>query len=172
MFSPKGINMVGAKSNSRFAESIAEMQTHRLVLQSLRPLMRSKTALLRGLNFRYATTAVSGEILTRTPYTRFENQILENLNLLFPFFKIRPGYLAQWSCMVLIFLKNQLLMRLIFAVLSFITCKAVFGTRFHVDYDEDSAPAGAIPPFFFFLHFFMFSNHALIFSHRIMGSSC
>nr|P43266.1 RecName: Full=Ubiquinol-cytochrome-C reductase complex subunit IX, mitochondrial; Flags: Precursor [Euglena gracilis] len=99
------------------------MQTHvrRVALQALRPCLRAGL-MAPKFPVRFATTAVSGELLTKTPYTR-------------------PGYAAQWTCLVVLFLKNQLLMRLFFAFVAYVVAMKVFGARFHVDHDEDATPA-------------------------------
>eukprot|EP00668_Euglena_longa_P028734 GGOE01036051.1.p2 GENE.GGOE01036051.1~~GGOE01036051.1.p2 ORF type:complete len:113 (+),score=11.30 GGOE01036051.1:37-339(+) len=99
------------------------MQTHvrRVALQAIRPYLRP-SVLAPKFPVRFATTAVSGELLMKTPYTR-------------------PTYVAQWSCLAILFLKNQLLMRLFFAFIAYVVAVQVFGARFHVDHDEDAAPA-------------------------------
>uniref|UniRef100_A0A6T1PAZ7 Uncharacterized protein n=1 Tax=Eutreptiella gymnastica TaxID=73025 RepID=A0A6T1PAZ7_9EUGL len=99
------------------------MQNLRLATRALRPLVRAQSNFIRAQALRsgrqYAT-AVSQEMVTRTPYKR-------------------PGYAAQWACMVLIFFKNQLLLRVSFIFIAYACTIQFFGVRWTIE-DEDESP--------------------------------
>jgi len=97
------------------------MQAARLVARTLLRA-RAPASRLAVLTHRMATTAVTGEVVTKTPYTR-------------------PGYFAQWACMAILFFKNEFLKRVVFLVISYFVASRIFGARFYVDYDVEEAPA-------------------------------
>uniref|UniRef100_A0A7S1J0K9 Uncharacterized protein n=1 Tax=Eutreptiella gymnastica TaxID=73025 RepID=A0A7S1J0K9_9EUGL len=98
------------------------MQAARMAARSFRPMMRAQFLRNKGVQvLRNYSSAVSSEMVTRTPYTR-------------------PGWSQQWACLVILFLKNQLALRIGMIGAGYVLSVALFGVRMSIETDDDAAP--------------------------------